>query len=123
MPLVGDAKETLRELLPLLERKEDRSWREQIEEQVAEWWRVVEDLAHDGRRPDEPAARDLGAVDAAAGGRDPRRRLRLVDELVRARTCKLKRGNAGVALGDARDDGAGRAVRDRGEVRVSRTGR
>jgi pyruvate dehydrogenase (quinone) len=43
--LIGDAKETLRELNPLLERKEDRSWREEIEHQVAEWWRVVEDRA------------------------------------------------------------------------------
>jgi pyruvate dehydrogenase (quinone) len=43
--LIGDAKETLRELNPLLERKQDRSWREQIEHQVAEWWRVVEDRA------------------------------------------------------------------------------
>jgi pyruvate dehydrogenase (quinone) len=43
--LIGDAKETLRELNPLLERKEDRGWREQIEHQVAEWWRVVEDRA------------------------------------------------------------------------------
>jgi pyruvate dehydrogenase (quinone) len=44
-PLVGDAKETLRELNTLLERKEDRSWRKKVEEQVAEWWRVVEDRA------------------------------------------------------------------------------
>jgi pyruvate dehydrogenase (quinone) len=43
--LVGDAKETLRELNPLLRRKEDRGWREEIEKQVAEWWRVVEDRA------------------------------------------------------------------------------
>jgi len=43
--LVGDAKETLRALLPLLERKEDRSWRERVEKEVAEWWRVVEDRA------------------------------------------------------------------------------
>jgi pyruvate dehydrogenase (quinone) len=45
VPLVGDAKETLRALLPLLERKQDRNWRKFVEEQVAEWWRVVEDLA------------------------------------------------------------------------------
>jgi pyruvate dehydrogenase (quinone) len=45
VPLVGDAGETLRALQPLLERKEDRGWREQVEEQVAEWWRVVEDLS------------------------------------------------------------------------------
>jgi len=44
-PLVGDARETLRALLPLLEPKHDREWRDRIEEQVAEWWRVVEDLA------------------------------------------------------------------------------
>jgi pyruvate dehydrogenase (quinone) len=43
--LIGDAKETLRELNPRLQRKEDRSWREEIEHQVAEWWRVVEDRA------------------------------------------------------------------------------
>src|SRR5206468_12272158 len=43
--LVGDAKETLRALLPKLERKQDRSWREQVEGQVEEWWRVVEERA------------------------------------------------------------------------------
>ncbi|WP_330342703.1 thiamine pyrophosphate-requiring protein [Streptomyces sp. NBC_00557] len=35
--LVGDSKETLKALLPLLERKADRSWREQIEKDVREW--------------------------------------------------------------------------------------
>ena len=34
---VGDARETLRALIPLLERKEDRSWREQIEDEVRRW--------------------------------------------------------------------------------------
>jgi pyruvate dehydrogenase (quinone) len=43
--LVGDAKDTLHELLPLLERKDDRSWREKVEREVAEWWRVCEDRA------------------------------------------------------------------------------
>jgi pyruvate dehydrogenase (quinone) len=43
--LVGDAKDTLRELIPLLERKEDRSWRDEIETWVDEWWRVLEDQA------------------------------------------------------------------------------
>jgi pyruvate dehydrogenase (quinone) len=43
--LVGDSKETLRALLPRLERKEDRSWREQIEEGVGEWWRLMEERA------------------------------------------------------------------------------
>jgi pyruvate dehydrogenase (quinone) len=52
--LIGDAKETLRALLPKLERKQDRSWREQIEGQVDEWWRVVEDRAHQDADPMNP---------------------------------------------------------------------
>ena len=40
--LVGDSAATLRALLPLLERKSDRSWREEIEANVAEWWKVRE---------------------------------------------------------------------------------
>ena len=43
--LVGDARDTLRALLPLLERKADRSWRDQIEGGVARWWRILEDQA------------------------------------------------------------------------------
>ncbi|MFN2545750.1 MAG: thiamine pyrophosphate-requiring protein [Actinomycetota bacterium] len=43
--LVGDSKETLRALIPRLKRKEDRAWREKIEKEVAEWWRVVDDRA------------------------------------------------------------------------------
>ena len=39
--LIGDAAETLRVLLPYLERKTDRSWRQRIEAEVAEWWRVL----------------------------------------------------------------------------------
>jgi pyruvate dehydrogenase (quinone) len=53
-PMVGDAKETLRELLPLLQRKEDRSWREQIEHEVEEWWRLLEDRAHQDADPINP---------------------------------------------------------------------
>jgi pyruvate dehydrogenase (quinone) len=40
--LIGDSAETLKALLPLLERKQDRSWQEHIQDQVAEWWQVVE---------------------------------------------------------------------------------
>jgi pyruvate dehydrogenase (quinone) len=43
--LVGDSTETLRALIPQLERKSDRSWREEIEENVAEWWRLMEERA------------------------------------------------------------------------------
>lgn len=40
--LVGDAGATLRALIPHLRRKEDRSWRETIEHNVARWWDVME---------------------------------------------------------------------------------
>jgi pyruvate dehydrogenase (quinone) len=39
--LVGDAKATLQGLIPMLEQKSDRSWREKIEKDVADWWDVV----------------------------------------------------------------------------------
>ena len=43
--LVGDSRETLRALLPMLEPKADTSWRETIERGVAEWWRTLEGRA------------------------------------------------------------------------------
>jgi pyruvate dehydrogenase (quinone) len=43
--LIGDAKDTLKALLPLLERKDDRSWRDEIESNVKEWWEIVEQRA------------------------------------------------------------------------------
>jgi pyruvate dehydrogenase (quinone) len=52
--LVGDAKETLKELQPLLERKENRSWREHIEEEIQEWWRLLEDRAMQDADPINP---------------------------------------------------------------------
>lgn len=52
--LVGDSKETLRELLPMLRRKEDRAWRSKIEREVAVWWRVLKDRAHDKAKPLNP---------------------------------------------------------------------
>jgi pyruvate dehydrogenase (quinone) len=52
--LVGDSKETLAALLPHLRRKEDRSWREQIEEEIDRWWRIVADRAMDDAEPLNP---------------------------------------------------------------------
>ena len=43
--LHGDAAETLRALLPLLHRKSDRSWREGIERNIADWWKLIDDRA------------------------------------------------------------------------------
>jgi pyruvate dehydrogenase (quinone) len=52
--LVGDSKATLRELAPLLERKQDRSWRERIEHEVGEWWRLMEERALQDADPINP---------------------------------------------------------------------
>jgi pyruvate dehydrogenase (quinone) len=43
--LVGDARATLRALIPLLEHKQDRSWREKIEGAVTRWWETMEQEA------------------------------------------------------------------------------
>ncbi|MFC4857946.1 thiamine pyrophosphate-requiring protein [Actinophytocola glycyrrhizae] len=40
--LVGDAAQTLRALVPMLTRKDDRSWRETVEDNVASWWETME---------------------------------------------------------------------------------
>ena len=40
--LVGDSARTLRALLPLLNRQEDRTWRQSVESNVSRWWEVME---------------------------------------------------------------------------------
>ena len=45
VPLVGDSKQTLKELIPQLERKQDRSWQEEIEGEVERWWEILEQRA------------------------------------------------------------------------------
>src|SRR6185437_6372408 len=52
--LVGDSTLALRALLPLLERKQDRSWRETIEKNTREWWKVIEDRALAPAEPVNP---------------------------------------------------------------------
>ena len=52
--LVGDARETLRALIPLLHRKEDRGWRDDIESDVADWWQTVERRALTDADPVNP---------------------------------------------------------------------
>jgi pyruvate dehydrogenase (quinone) len=52
--LIGDSAATLRALMPLLERKQDRSWRKQIEDSVKKWWRVLETRAMNEAKPLNP---------------------------------------------------------------------
>ena len=44
LALVGDAKETLAELVPLLKPKSDRSWQDKIIGNVKQWWAEMDDL-------------------------------------------------------------------------------
>jgi pyruvate dehydrogenase (quinone) len=52
--LVGDSASTLRALAPLLQRKEDRSWRKTIEDAVDEWWQLIERRAMNDADPVNP---------------------------------------------------------------------
>ena len=52
--LVGDSKATLAALLPHLKKKADRRWREQIEQSVDKWWRVLEARAMNEAKPINP---------------------------------------------------------------------
>jgi len=52
--LVGDAAATLRALIPLLERKTDRSWQEKVCADVTDWWQVMEAEAHVEADPVNP---------------------------------------------------------------------
>ncbi|KHL09078.1 pyruvate dehydrogenase (quinone) [Mumia flava] len=52
--LVGDAAATLRALVPLLDHKEDRGWRRDLEEKVARWWEVMDAEARVDADPINP---------------------------------------------------------------------
>ncbi|HKN95392.1 MAG TPA: thiamine pyrophosphate-dependent enzyme [Thermoleophilaceae bacterium] len=49
--LVGDARETLRHLLPMLERNEDRSFLQEAQHGMEQWWELMEER---GTRDDVP---------------------------------------------------------------------
>ncbi len=52
--LHGDSRLTLQALIPLLKRKQDRSWREGIEKNVAKWWELLEARAMHAAEPLNP---------------------------------------------------------------------
>jgi len=52
--LIGDSKDTLTALIPLLKRKEERSWREQIEKGIESWWKTLESRAMKSANPINP---------------------------------------------------------------------
>jgi pyruvate dehydrogenase (quinone) len=52
--LVGDSKDTLQALIPLLEHKQQRSWRQELEQEIERWWRLMDARAHLDAKPINP---------------------------------------------------------------------
>jgi pyruvate dehydrogenase (quinone) len=52
--LIGDSVQVLRALIPYLQRKTDRRWREKIESNIKEWWQIVEARAMESADPVNP---------------------------------------------------------------------
>lgn len=52
--LQGDSRKTLQALMPLLKRKEDRKWQEQIIKEVERWWKITEARAKNTADPVNP---------------------------------------------------------------------
>jgi pyruvate dehydrogenase (quinone) len=52
--LHGDAAATLGALIPLLERKDDRSWRDSIAKNLTAWWQTLEERAMTPAKPVNP---------------------------------------------------------------------
>jgi pyruvate dehydrogenase (quinone) len=50
--LVGDSRDTLQALIPQLQRKEDRSFREMLEGEIDRWWRILGERAMDDASED-----------------------------------------------------------------------
>ena len=116
--LVGDSAETLRALLPLLERKEDRSWQQKIEENVYEWWQLMEEQAMVEADPINPQR-----VFSELSSRLPDNCIPTSDAGSAAnwyaRTIRMRRGMMGSLSGTLATMGSG-VPRRRREVRVSR---
>src|SRR3954449_9561017 len=54
VPLTGDATATLQALRPLLHRKQDRSWQEELASSVERWWHILAERAHLEAHPVNP---------------------------------------------------------------------
>ena len=108
--LIGDSTATLRALAPLLLHKEDRSWRQRIEDDVDEWWQLMEKRAMNDANPVNPQRVFWELSSRLPDGVHPVGRFRIGRQLVRARSQDPARHD-GVALGQPGVDGAGGAVR------------
>jgi pyruvate dehydrogenase (quinone) len=103
--LVGDSVESLRVLIPLLKRKQDRSWRKKIESDTRDWWKVVESRAKERANPINP---ELVAWELSS--RLPDRAILSADSGTTAnwygRTIKMREGMKGSLSGSLASLGA-----------------
>ena len=60
--LAGDSAATLKALIQLIQRKTDRSWRNEIEKNISDWWKVVEAKAMKEANPINPQRVFWGVV-------------------------------------------------------------
>ncbi|MBO0767041.1 MAG: thiamine pyrophosphate-requiring protein, partial [Solirubrobacterales bacterium] len=52
--LVGDSAETLRALLPRLEREQNRAWLDWIQDEIVDWWKLIDERADIPAEPINP---------------------------------------------------------------------
>lgn len=120
--LVGDAAETLRLLLPMVEQKTDTAWRRTVEQNVADWWKLMAERANQPAHPVNPQR-----VTWELSPRLPERVILTSDSGScanwYARDLKIRRGMMASLSGGACFDGSRRALRDRSEIRASRPAR
>ena len=109
---------TLRALVPLLERKQDRAWRQEIEEGVERWWRLLGERAHVEAEPINPQLvfHELSARLPDDASSPPTRARRPTGGPA---TCACARGWTPPCR-DAGHDVPGRALRAGGQVRLPR---
>ena len=119
--LVGDSAETLRALIPLLQRKEDRGWRETSRATSTRWWEILDAQAHEPANPLNPQLL-FHELKAPARPGHPHQRLGLGHRLVGASPADARRHEGG-AVGDAGQHVPRRALRAGGEVRLPRPAR
>ena len=67
VPLVGDARATLAELLPLLARNEDRDFLTQAQEGMKEWWALMEERGTSTDMPMKPQVPSWALNDVLTG--------------------------------------------------------
>ena len=103
--LIGDSKQSLQALIPLLTWKEDRSWREKIESDIREWWNVIEKRAKESANPINP---ELVAWELSS--RLPDNTILSADSGTTAnwygRTIKMRKGMKGSVSGSLASMGA-----------------